>query len=82
MPIFLKLVKRIKQEEEIMELCFCMDNDEEIPIDSETALNEGFTLSNETLNRLSKLVELGQKYEEVDKSHKLEFKDLNIPEES
>ena len=64
-----------------MELSFCMDNDEAISIDTDTALKECFTITPETLNRLKKLVEFGQMYEEVDKSHKSEFKDLDISDD-
>lgn len=77
MPIYLKFVKGTG-EREIMELSFCMDNDEDISIDTDTALKECFTITPETLERLKKLVRLGQMYEEVDKSHKSEFKDLDV----
>jgi hypothetical protein len=81
MPIYLKLMKGRCTKENILELGFCMDNDEDITIDTETALKEGFTATPETFNRLKRLSELGQMYEEVDKSHKLEFKDLDEKEE-
>lgn len=81
MPIYLKFVKGTGEKAEIMELKFCMDNDEAISIDTDTALEECFTITPETLERLRKLVELGQMYEEVDKSHKSEFRDLDITEE-
>ncbi|MBN1696326.1 MAG: hypothetical protein JW881_02325 [Spirochaetales bacterium] len=76
MPIYLKLMKGKGSKGEILELGFCMDNDEDISIDIETALKEGFTTTQETFDRLKRLSELGQMYEEVDKSHKLEFRDL------
>ena len=81
MPIYLKLVRGQGLKGEIMELSFCMDNDEAINIDSETALNECFTTTPETLERIKKLIELGQMFEEVDKSAKSEFKDLDISED-
>ena len=81
MPIYLKLVKGHGSKDDIMELGFCMDNDEAINIDTDTALKECFTITPETLERLKKLVEFGQMYEEVDKSHKSEFKDLDVSEE-
>ena len=64
-----------------MKLGFCMDDDEEIAIDSETAIKECFTITPETLKRLKELVEYGQMYEEVDKSHKSEFRDLEGAED-
>ena len=78
MPIYLKLIKGTGSKRDIMELGFCMDNDEGITIDTDTALKECFTITLETYERLQKLVEYGQMYEEVDKSHKSEFKDLNV----
>ena len=81
MPIYLKLVKGTGSQGEIMELAFCMDDDEAISIDTDTALDECFTTTPETLERIKKLVEYGQMYEEVDKSHKSEFKDLDKEEE-
>jgi hypothetical protein len=81
MPIYLKFVKGTGEKGEIMELSFCMDNDEDISIDTETALKECFTVTPETLERLKKLVKFGQMYEEVDKSHKSEFKDLDVSED-
>ena len=81
MPIFLKFVKSAGEMGEIMELRFCMDNDDAINIDTDTALKECFTTTPETLARLKKLVELGQMYEEVDKSHKSEFRDLDTSED-
>ncbi|MBN2440075.1 MAG: hypothetical protein JXJ04_01975 [Spirochaetales bacterium] len=81
MPIYLKLVKGTGEKGEIMKLSFCMDDDEDISIDTETALKESFTTTPETLNRLNKLIEYGQMYEEIDKSHKSEFRDLELPED-
>jgi sulfur transfer protein SufE len=81
MPIYLKLVKGSGEKGDIMELGFCMDNDEDISIDTETALNESFTITPETLERMKKLIKYGQMYEAVDKSHKSEFKDLEGPED-
>ncbi len=77
MPIFLKFLRDTDEGTEIKKLGFCMDNDDAITIDTETALKEGFTVTADTYNRISRLTELGQMYEEVEKSHKLEFADLS-----
>ena len=81
MPIYLKFIQGKECDPGMFKLGFCMDNDEGISIDSDTALKECFTITPETLERLKKLVELGQRYEEVDKSHKSELKDLGIFDE-
>jgi hypothetical protein len=77
MPIFLKFLRDTDEGTNIKKLGFCMDNDDAITIDAETALKEGFTLTADTFARISRLAELGQMYEEVEKSHKLEFADLS-----
>jgi hypothetical protein len=77
MPIYLKFLRDTDEGTNIKKLGFCMDNDEAITIDTETALKEGFTITPETFTRISRLAELGQMYEEVEKSHKLEFADLS-----
>ena len=71
MPIVLKFLNT--SDPHIKKLGFCMDNDEDLTIDIDTALKEGFTTTGETLDRILKLTELGQKYEEVDKSNKSDF---------
>lgn len=78
MPIVLKFLNT--SDSHIKKLGFCMDNDEDLTIDIETALKEGFTTSEETLERIVTLTELGQKYEEVDKSNKSDFSGLEIEE--
>jgi hypothetical protein len=77
MPIYLKFFRDTEEGTEIKKLGFCMDNDEAITIDTETALKEGFTATIDTMSRIQRLTELGQMYEEVEKSHKLEFADLS-----
>jgi plasmid maintenance system antidote protein VapI len=77
MPIFLKFLHDTDEGTNIKKLGFCMDNEDAITIDTETALKEGFTTTVDTFTRLQRLAELGQMYEEVEKSHKLEFADLS-----
>ena len=81
MAIYLKFLKDNNSEEDIKQLGFCLDNDENIIIDKETALKEGFTITPETLDRINKLSALGQMYEQVEESHKSEFEELNEPPE-
>ncbi|MBN2738882.1 MAG: hypothetical protein JXR70_18010 [Spirochaetales bacterium] len=71
MPIVLKFMNT--SDTHIKKLGFCMDNDDDLSIEAETALKEGFTASQETLERLIRLTELGQKFEEITNSNKSDF---------
>lgn len=76
MAISLKLVTEEIEDRMVQVLKFVKDDDTKNVIDVAVANKEGFTLDEATLERLKLLVQLGQRYEEISKSQKLEFNDL------
>jgi len=76
MAISLKLVAEEIEDKMVQVLKFVKDNDQNRLVDIAAANREGFNLDEATFERLKSLVLLGQRYEEIEKSHKLEFTDL------
>ena len=55
---------------------FFADGKRSKPVAEKTALDEGFTVTKQTLRQLAELIEDGKRYEEVQKSAHEEFQDL------
>ena len=65
-----------KEEDYKLRLGFFEENDESKPVNTETALEKGFTFTRETYNMIDRLIEEGHKYEKVQKSAHQEFDDI------